>query len=118
MVPVTVQVYETSDYEARKAVVGEFNAANRFRKRGIAIIPTKFGISFTTKFLNQVRCSTAQVVEHMCSQLGAASADADDAQTIHFAVYICTPLLGSSAQSMSLLVVTLNCRFICRLVHW
>jgi len=28
-------------------------AANRFRKRGLAITPTKFGISFTTKFLNQ-----------------------------------------------------------------
>ena len=50
-----VQVYQTSDYEARKAAIAEFNAANRFRKRGIAIIPTKFGISFTTKFLNQVR---------------------------------------------------------------
>lgn len=28
-------------------------AAHRFRKRGLAITPTKFGISFTTKFLNQ-----------------------------------------------------------------
>ena len=38
---------------ARRAAVAEFNAANRFRKRGIAALPTKFGISFTTKFLNQ-----------------------------------------------------------------
>lgn len=28
-------------------------AAHRFRKRGLAVVPTKFGISFTTKFLNQ-----------------------------------------------------------------
>jgi xanthine dehydrogenase/oxidase len=38
---------------ARRAVIAEFNLKNRFRKRGIAAIPTKFGISFTTKFLNQ-----------------------------------------------------------------
>jgi hypothetical protein len=34
--------------------VEEFNRGSRYRKRGIAITPTKFGISFTTKFLNQV----------------------------------------------------------------
>lgn len=28
-------------------------AAHRWRKRGLAVVPTKFGISFTTKFLNQ-----------------------------------------------------------------
>lgn len=27
--------------------------AHRWRKRGLAAVPTKFGISFTTKFLNQ-----------------------------------------------------------------
>jgi xanthine dehydrogenase/oxidase len=38
---------------ARRAAISEYNSQNRFRKRGIAAIPTKFGISFTTKFLNQ-----------------------------------------------------------------
>ncbi|CAM0874142.1 unnamed protein product [Alopecurus aequalis] len=38
--------------EARKAVE-VFNNNNRWRKRGIAIVPTKFGISFTSKFMNQ-----------------------------------------------------------------
>ncbi|KAH7618960.1 putative Xanthine dehydrogenase 1 [Nannochloris sp. 'desiccata'] len=38
---------------ARRVSIAEYNAKNRFRKRGIAAIPTKFGISFTTKFLNQ-----------------------------------------------------------------
>jgi hypothetical protein len=63
---IAVQVYQTSNYEARKAAVADFNAANRFRKRGIAIIPTKFGISFTTKFLNQVRRSIVQLVCWAC----------------------------------------------------
>lgn len=30
---------------------------NRWTKRGIAVVPTKFGISFTAAFLNQV-CSS------------------------------------------------------------
>ena len=34
--------------------VAQFNAANRYRKRGICVIPTKFGISFTALFMNQV----------------------------------------------------------------
>ncbi|XP_051208920.1 xanthine dehydrogenase [Lolium perenne] len=38
--------------EARKSVE-VFNNNNRWRKRGIAMVPTKFGISFTTKFMNQ-----------------------------------------------------------------
>lgn len=34
--------------------VDQFNANNRWKKRGVAMVPTKFGISFTTKFMNQV----------------------------------------------------------------
>ena len=40
--------------EARQAAAAAFNERSRFRKRGLALTPTKFGISFTTKFLNQV----------------------------------------------------------------
>ncbi|KAG7306042.1 hypothetical protein JYU34_008617 [Plutella xylostella] len=38
---------------ARKLEVENFNKQHRWRKRGIAIVPTKFGIAFTEKFLNQ-----------------------------------------------------------------
>ncbi|KAI3838046.1 hypothetical protein MKW98_008997 [Papaver atlanticum] len=38
--------------EARKED-DQFNLQNRWKKRGIAMIPTKFGISFTSKFMNQ-----------------------------------------------------------------
>jgi xanthine dehydrogenase/oxidase len=47
------QVLEESNYSARRQAVGEFNATHKWNKRGIAIIPTKFGISFTALFLNQ-----------------------------------------------------------------
>ena len=38
---------------ARRTAVDEFNAANKWRKRGLALIPTKFGMSFTATFMNQ-----------------------------------------------------------------
>ena len=40
-------------YAERRAEIVAFNAANRVLKRGIALTPVKFGISFTTTFLNQ-----------------------------------------------------------------
>nr|AOE43258.1 xanthine dehydrogenase [Cavenderia deminutiva] len=42
-----------SDYFNRLTKTNEYNAKNKYRKRGIAIIPTKFGMSFTIKTLNQ-----------------------------------------------------------------
>ncbi|XP_063994922.1 xanthine dehydrogenase-like [Diachasmimorpha longicaudata] len=42
-----------SDYEMRRARVEEFNQGNRYRKRGIAVIPTKFGVGYTLRVLNQ-----------------------------------------------------------------
>ncbi|CAH1406870.1 unnamed protein product [Nezara viridula] len=47
------QCYEDFSYKARKEEAEKFNRCNRWRKRGIAIVPTMFGISFTTLFLNQ-----------------------------------------------------------------
>ncbi|KAK5112105.1 hypothetical protein LTR62_004447 [Meristemomyces frigidus] len=47
------QVLEESQYEQRKEDIEEFNKKSKWKKRGISIIPTKFGISFTALFLNQ-----------------------------------------------------------------
>jgi xanthine dehydrogenase large subunit len=43
----------SSDYAARREAIREWNTANPVLKRGIALTPVKFGISFTTTFLNQ-----------------------------------------------------------------
>ncbi|MGL4511986.1 MAG: xanthine dehydrogenase molybdopterin binding subunit [Lacipirellulaceae bacterium] len=43
----------SSDYRRRIRAVTEHNAAQRAKLRGLAISAVKFGISFTTKFLNQ-----------------------------------------------------------------
>lgn len=42
-----------ANYHERKAAIDEFNSKHRWRKRGIAMVPTKFGIAFTALFLNQ-----------------------------------------------------------------
>jgi xanthine dehydrogenase large subunit len=44
---------ETADYRARRAEVERWNAASPILKRGLALTPVKFGISFTLTWLNQ-----------------------------------------------------------------
>jgi xanthine dehydrogenase large subunit len=43
----------SSDYAARRAGIAAWNAASPVLKRGIALTPVKFGISFTLTWLNQ-----------------------------------------------------------------
>ena len=47
------ELVSKSDFESRRKELAELNARNPHRKRGIAITPVKFGISFTTTHLNQ-----------------------------------------------------------------
>ncbi len=50
---VIAQVEQESKYAERRAAVQAFNAKSKTRKRGIALVPLKFGISFTATHLNQ-----------------------------------------------------------------
>ncbi len=43
----------SSDYDARRNAIERFNDTHEHRKRGLAITPVKFGISFTATFFNQ-----------------------------------------------------------------
>ncbi len=47
------ELMSSSDYWERRNAVNGFNASHEFQKKGLAITPVKFGISFTTTFLNQ-----------------------------------------------------------------
>ncbi|NBO21368.1 MAG: xanthine dehydrogenase molybdopterin binding subunit, partial [Rhodobacteraceae bacterium] len=49
----TQRLLEGCDYTARRAAVDKWNAENPILKRGLAMVPVKFGISFTLTFLNQ-----------------------------------------------------------------
>lgn len=47
------ELVQSSDFIQRQTLVKEFNDQNKYRKRGISLIPNKFGIGFTVQFLNQ-----------------------------------------------------------------
>jgi xanthine dehydrogenase large subunit len=54
ILPELIETLErTSDYRARRREIATFNAESAVLKRGIALTPVKFGISFTTSHLNQ-----------------------------------------------------------------
>ena len=49
----TDELVKTSDYKARRDAIRAWNAENDILKKGIALTPVKFGISFTLTHLNQ-----------------------------------------------------------------
>ncbi|HEY3591769.1 MAG TPA: xanthine dehydrogenase molybdopterin binding subunit, partial [Buttiauxella sp.] len=53
MPEITRQLENSADYHHRRAEIIEFNRNSPVLKRGLALTPVKFGISFTSSFLNQ-----------------------------------------------------------------
>ena len=51
--PLLTRLEATSRYRQRKATIASWNAASPVIKRGLAITPVKFGISFTATLFNQ-----------------------------------------------------------------
>ena len=51
--PLLAQLEDTSRYRQRTATIASWNAASPVIKRGLAITPVKFGISFTATLFNQ-----------------------------------------------------------------
>ena len=49
----TTELITSSDYHARRAEVSRFNAGSPVLKRGLALTPVKFGISFNVVHFNQ-----------------------------------------------------------------
>ena len=49
----TDELEVSSDYRARRAEIAVFNAGSALLKRGLALTPVKFGISFNVRHLNQ-----------------------------------------------------------------
>jgi xanthine dehydrogenase large subunit len=53
LVALTDELEVASDYRARRDEVAAFNAGSAWLKRGLALTPVKFGISFNVRHLNQ-----------------------------------------------------------------
>jgi xanthine dehydrogenase large subunit len=51
--PLVADLAKTSRYRERKAAIAQWNSSNELIKKGIAITPVKFGISFTATHFNQ-----------------------------------------------------------------
>jgi xanthine dehydrogenase large subunit len=51
--PLLSKLEQTAQYQQRRAAISAWNAGNPVIKRGIAITPVKFGISFTATLFNQ-----------------------------------------------------------------
>jgi xanthine dehydrogenase/oxidase len=52
------QLKEEIKYEERKREIAEYNSKNKWKKRGICLLPTKFGLSFATAVhLNQANAN-------------------------------------------------------------
>jgi len=49
----TAELEASSDYAKRREAIRAFNARSPILKKGLALTPVKFGISFTASFLNQ-----------------------------------------------------------------
>ncbi|MES2554382.1 MAG: molybdopterin cofactor-binding domain-containing protein, partial [Pseudomonadota bacterium] len=53
------QLATSADYRARRAAIASFNESNSVLRKGLALTPVKFGISFTTTHLNQAGAQVA-----------------------------------------------------------
>jgi xanthine dehydrogenase large subunit len=53
---IVADLEKSADYHARRDAIRAFNATSPYVKRGIALTPVKFGISFTATHLNQAGC--------------------------------------------------------------
>jgi xanthine dehydrogenase large subunit len=53
LAPLIARLEESSEYRKRRGDIGRWNAASPVIRRGLAITPVKFGISFTATFFNQ-----------------------------------------------------------------
>ena len=50
---IIAELAESAGYAARREAVAGFNSSHRILRKGLALTPVKFGISFTTTHLNQ-----------------------------------------------------------------
>jgi xanthine dehydrogenase large subunit len=51
--PLVARLEETSDYRARREAIKAYNASSTVLKKGLALTPVKFGISFNVQHFNQ-----------------------------------------------------------------
>lgn len=76
---------ETAEFDKRVEAAQAFGAKSRWRKRAISCVPTKFGISFTTKFLNQA----GALVHSACIACGTVGIGRSNCPSAHCSLCCC-----------------------------
>ncbi len=90
------ELLASSDYARRRGQIDAFNATSRHVKRGLALTPVKFGISFTTSFLNQ---AGAFIVLYADGSLQLNHGGTEMGQGLHTKMLaICAHELGLTAE--------------------
>lgn len=74
------QIYETSNYDQRRQEIFEFNQTSKTHLKGISLTAVKFGISFTTLFLNQ---GNAMVAVHRDGTIQATTGATEMGQGVN-----------------------------------
>ncbi|RDD44883.1 Xanthine dehydrogenase/oxidase [Trichoplax sp. H2] len=95
------QVVEKSHYERRKQQISSFNRENRWKKRGIAVIPTGFPISYPLKFFNQ---GGALVMIYLDGSVLLSHGGTEMGQGLHTKLtQICSHVLGVPVEKVHML---------------
>jgi xanthine dehydrogenase large subunit len=90
------ELLASSEYTRRREEIDRFNASSRWTKRGIGYQPVKFGISFTTSFLNQ---AGALVVIYADGGVQLNHGGTEMGQGLHTKMRaVCAHALGISAE--------------------
>uniref|UniRef100_A0A8C9TR25 Aldehyde oxidase 6 n=1 Tax=Scleropages formosus TaxID=113540 RepID=A0A8C9TR25_SCLFO len=60
---------QKADYHSRRTTIAQFNQSNRFKKRGIAVIPIKYGIAFAAALVHIYKDGSV-LVSHGGAEMG------------------------------------------------
>lgn len=70
----------SGDYQTKRQEVEKYNSENHSKLKGLSLTPVKFGISFTTRFLNQ---ANAMVIIHQDGSLQVATGATEMGQGVN-----------------------------------
>ena len=100
------QISKTSDYINRRKIIDKFNSENKFYKKGLAVNPVKFGISFTSSFLNQagalvnVYTDGSVLVNHGGTEMGQGlNTKMQQVAAIEFGIDLCNVKVNATNTS-------------------
>ncbi len=95
---------QSSDYQARRQKIDEFNRTSKSKLRGMSLAATKFGIAFTARFLNQ---GNALVNLHLDATVQASTGATEMGQGVNTKIaQVIAHALGLSMESVKVMATS------------